>query len=391
MLARIENIKKRRASGNKFLKTRAWELLRTGHHSDAFRKVEEIYQDQDRSLCYDFLERFCTLVLDQLTPMTNQRECPEECKEAVSSLMYAARRFGAMPELHKLNSLFYKKYWTSVESFVNKEFLDLLESDRPSIPDTIVNGLILEIAQENGLEDNGSSSSPHVLSEANNIEYEAFSFPLDGSDDVQDKEPSADIVKQTENRLRTTGLVSTSRKTSTTVEKSLNKQQRRKGVKSEPNKKGNSGAGFDIRSNNIRKHGIDDKEKAISFPLDGSDEMKNKQQRRGVKIHPTLGCLPDPVAVEEPKRTVNHLPKHVHPKLPDYDVLKARLQEIRRDSSISNKYSTKSSSLYKKTFIKKQAGCASITTSSEEQTVEKELEMTCKLVREKCKSYIHEW
>lgn len=55
-------------------------------------------------------------------------ECPEECKEAVSSLIYAAARFGDLPELRKLRSLLTERYGDSFEPFVNKEVISPKET-----------------------------------------------------------------------------------------------------------------------------------------------------------------------------------------------------------------------------------------------------------------------
>lgn len=49
------------------------------------------------------------------------RECPEDCREAVSTLMFAAARFGDLPELRELRSLFTEGYGKSVDSYVNTE------------------------------------------------------------------------------------------------------------------------------------------------------------------------------------------------------------------------------------------------------------------------------
>ena len=49
------------------------------------------------------------------------RECPEECKEAVPSLMFAAARFADLPELRDLRSLFAERYGHSLEAHVNQE------------------------------------------------------------------------------------------------------------------------------------------------------------------------------------------------------------------------------------------------------------------------------
>lgn len=51
------------------------------------------------------------------------RECPEECRDAVPSLMYAAARFADLPELRDLRSLFTEKYGNSLEYYINKEVI----------------------------------------------------------------------------------------------------------------------------------------------------------------------------------------------------------------------------------------------------------------------------
>lgn len=53
------------------------------------------------------------------------RECPEECREAVSSLMQAAARFADLPELRELRTVFSERYENSLDVYVNKEVLVL--------------------------------------------------------------------------------------------------------------------------------------------------------------------------------------------------------------------------------------------------------------------------
>ena len=50
------------------------------------------------------------------------RECPEECREVVASLMYAAARFSDFPELRDLRDVFQQKYG-SLEAFVNQKVM----------------------------------------------------------------------------------------------------------------------------------------------------------------------------------------------------------------------------------------------------------------------------
>lgn len=53
--------------------------------------------------------------------LTLHRDCPDECKEAVPSLMYAAARISDLPELRDLRTLFTEKFGNSLEPYTCKE------------------------------------------------------------------------------------------------------------------------------------------------------------------------------------------------------------------------------------------------------------------------------
>lgn len=59
-------------------------------------------------------------------------ECPDGCKEAIPSLIYAAARFSALPELRDLRTLFTGKFGNSLEPYISKEFVEKLRQDPPS-------------------------------------------------------------------------------------------------------------------------------------------------------------------------------------------------------------------------------------------------------------------
>ncbi|XP_010254133.1 PREDICTED: uncharacterized protein LOC104595213 isoform X2 [Nelumbo nucifera] len=72
--------------------------------------------------------------------------CPEECREAVPSLMFAAARFADLPELRDLRQIFTEKYGSSLEAFVNQEFVEKL-APKPLTMDKKLQ-LMRKIAQE---------------------------------------------------------------------------------------------------------------------------------------------------------------------------------------------------------------------------------------------------
>lgn len=131
-LKRIEMIKRKRNAMQKFLKNDVADLLQTGLESNAYGRVEQLFADQILSSCYEFVELSCLFILSQLSAMNKQRECPDECKEAISTLMFAAARFADLPELREIRSIFAERYGNYFEPYVNQEFVRNLKADPPT-------------------------------------------------------------------------------------------------------------------------------------------------------------------------------------------------------------------------------------------------------------------
>nr|KJB56742.1 hypothetical protein B456_009G133700 [Gossypium raimondii] len=105
-----------------------------------------LLMEQKRTACYDFIEQFCECISKNLSVMQKQSECPEECREAVPSLLYAAARFADLPELRDLRTIFTEKYGNSLDSYLNQEFVQKLKAEPPT-KDTKLQ-LMHDIAQE---------------------------------------------------------------------------------------------------------------------------------------------------------------------------------------------------------------------------------------------------
>nr|KJB13163.1 hypothetical protein B456_002G059700 [Gossypium raimondii] len=120
---RLETIKKKRNAVEKYLKKDIADLLRNRLYYNAYGRTEGLLVEQNRTTCYKFIEQFSELILKHVSAMQKQSECPEECKEAVSSLIYAAARLADLPELRTLRTLFTEKYGNSLEPYLNQEKL----------------------------------------------------------------------------------------------------------------------------------------------------------------------------------------------------------------------------------------------------------------------------
>ncbi|XP_047312111.1 uncharacterized protein LOC124915442 [Impatiens glandulifera] len=125
---RIDVLRKRQEATQRFLKGNLAQLLANGLDINAYGRTEEFIAGQNVLSCYDFIERCCEYILKQLSLMQKQRECPEECRESIGSLMFAAARFPDMPELRDLRDLFQERYGTGLEHFVNHDFVEKIAS-----------------------------------------------------------------------------------------------------------------------------------------------------------------------------------------------------------------------------------------------------------------------
>ncbi|KAH7547291.1 uncharacterized protein LOC107404861 [Ziziphus jujuba] len=147
---RLDAIKKKRNAVQKYLRSDIADLLRSGLDINAYGRAEGLLVEQIRSSCYELIENFCGIISNNLSLMLKQKECPEECREAVPSLMYAAARFADLPELRDLRNLFTEKYGNSLECYINKEFVEMLRPKHPSKEMKLQ--LMQDIAKESSIE-----------------------------------------------------------------------------------------------------------------------------------------------------------------------------------------------------------------------------------------------
>ncbi|XP_012077963.1 IST1 homolog [Jatropha curcas] len=90
------------------------ELLKLGHQERALIRAEHVIKEQNMMDVFTMIEDYCYLLLDRVMLLKKDRECHEELKEAISSLIFASSRCAEFPELQQLR-------WTFVTRF-GKEF-----------------------------------------------------------------------------------------------------------------------------------------------------------------------------------------------------------------------------------------------------------------------------
>lgn len=143
---RIDVIRRKRNATQKFLKKDIADLLANGLDINAYGRADGLLAELNVSLCYDFVEQCCDFVSKSLSLMQRFSACPVDCREVVSSLMFAAARFSDLPELRDLRHIFHEKYGNSLEHFANMEFVEKLSS-KPATMDKKIQ-LMQDIASE---------------------------------------------------------------------------------------------------------------------------------------------------------------------------------------------------------------------------------------------------
>ncbi|XP_077230743.1 regulator of Vps4 activity in the MVB pathway protein [Tasmannia lanceolata] len=154
------------------------QLLRLGHHERALIRVEHVIKDQNMLDVFVLIEGYCHLLTERFVLIQNQRDCPHELTEAISSLIFAASRFGESPELHEIRRIFTSRYGkefadSAVELSnscgVNPQMIQKMSTKQPSLESRMK--VMKEIASENGitLEFDEFSSSRIELEQESNL------------------------------------------------------------------------------------------------------------------------------------------------------------------------------------------------------------------------------
>ncbi|KAL9263180.1 IST1-like protein [Drosera capensis] len=143
---RIEAISRKRNATLRFLRKDIADLIACGLEDNAYGRTGGLLAELVLTSCYDFVGYVCEIILKQLATMQKNSECPEDCREAVASLMYAAARFSDLPELRDLRNIFQERYGSSLEFYVNQKLVENIAPKPPSTEKKIQ--LIQEIASE---------------------------------------------------------------------------------------------------------------------------------------------------------------------------------------------------------------------------------------------------
>ncbi|KAK7813436.1 ist1-like protein [Quercus suber] len=118
------------------------QLLDLGHHERALIRVEHVIKEQNMLDVFVMIESYCNLLIERVNLIEQERVCPDELREAISSLLYAASRCGEFPELQEIRTVmttrFGKEFAASAIELrnncgVNRKMIQKLSTRQPSL------------------------------------------------------------------------------------------------------------------------------------------------------------------------------------------------------------------------------------------------------------------
>ncbi|XP_022952998.1 uncharacterized protein LOC111455514 [Cucurbita moschata] len=109
-LCRLKMLKKKRYSIARQLREDLFELISNGYQQIAFNRVEQLVRDESLMEAYDLIENFCEFILVKFSHVRKNKTCPDDLMEAISSLIFASARCGDFPELKPVRKFFEERY-----------------------------------------------------------------------------------------------------------------------------------------------------------------------------------------------------------------------------------------------------------------------------------------
>ncbi|KAM0016782.1 putative vacuolar protein sorting-associated protein Ist1 [Helianthus debilis subsp. tardiflorus] len=168
-VSRVTVLKNQRKARLAVARSDIIQLLNLDHHENALLRVDQVIKEQNMLDVLVMVDGYCHVVLQMVNLIEKEKDCPDELKEAVSSLLYAAPRCGEFPELQEVREILTSRYGKEFargaielrsNCGVNTRMIQKL-SPRQSSLETRMK-VLQEIAAENGIVLKFEDSSPVV-------------------------------------------------------------------------------------------------------------------------------------------------------------------------------------------------------------------------------------
>ncbi|KAJ0430889.1 putative vacuolar protein sorting-associated protein Ist1 [Helianthus annuus] len=109
-VSRVTVLKNQRQARLAVARSDIIQLLNLDHHENALLRVDQMIKEQNMLDVLVMVDGYCHVVLQMVNLIEKEKDCPDELKEAVSSLLYAAPRCGEFPELQEVREILTSRY-----------------------------------------------------------------------------------------------------------------------------------------------------------------------------------------------------------------------------------------------------------------------------------------
>ncbi|XP_057478955.1 uncharacterized protein LOC130766268 [Actinidia eriantha] len=157
-ISRLAVLRKQRQARCSLARVDVVQLLNVDHHDRALIRVEQVIKEENMLDVFVMMEGYCHLLAERNNLIEQEKVCPEELKEAVSSLLYAATRCGGFPELQEMREIFTSRFGKEFVARatelrnncgVNPKMIQKLSTRQPSLENRMK--VLEEIASENNI------------------------------------------------------------------------------------------------------------------------------------------------------------------------------------------------------------------------------------------------
>ncbi|ERN00988.1 uncharacterized protein LOC18429063 isoform X2 [Amborella trichopoda] len=157
-VSRLAFLKNQRNSRCTHSRNDVAELLKLGPLERALLRADHVIREQNMMDVFDLIESYCHLLTERVILIENEKSCPDELKEAISSLIFAASRCGELTELNEVRIIFAMRYGKDFVASavdlrnscgVNPKMIQKMSTKLSSLEARIK--VVQEIALENGL------------------------------------------------------------------------------------------------------------------------------------------------------------------------------------------------------------------------------------------------
>lgn len=178
-ISRISILTNQRRARYSYARSDVVELLKLGHHDRALLRVEHVIKEQNMLDVFGMIEIYCHVLIGSVDLIRKNKECPDELKGTVSSLIFASSRCGEFPELMHIREILSSRFGSdfaarAVESRsnngVNHKMMQKLSTGKLSLDNKLK--MLEAIASEIGVTLKLEDDHPAIVEEKLNADEE---------------------------------------------------------------------------------------------------------------------------------------------------------------------------------------------------------------------------